>query len=172
MAQSNAERQRRYRQRLKAQAAEGSNAVRKLNEAYNAAAAEQRGEALARIRSRIAASKDENLIRALQDMIDALPPPTYDWTLEDWLGIAALLGKADEAATMAEAERQARRQFQARKPPKTPQRPWSPFRHVVVVPPKNNPKPPGRLYSPSRERLHDEARTASAAPATNTRELA
>jgi len=172
MAQSNAERQRRYRKRLKSLAENGGNAVRKLNEAYNAAAAHQRDMALAQIRQKIARSKDEFFIRAMQDMIDSLPPPSYDWTLEDWCAIAALLAKADEATTVAEAEKQALRRLQALKPPKTPRRPWSPFRHVVVAKPKNVPDPSGRLYSPSRESLREEPATESAAPGTAARELA
>ena len=172
MAQSNAERQRRYRKRLKSLAENGGNAVRKLNTAYNAAAAEQRDMALAQIGQKIARSKDEIFIRTMQDMIDRLPPPSYDWTLEDWCGIAALLGRADEAETVAEAEKLALRRLRALAPPKTPRRPWSPFRHVVVAKPKNTPDPSGQLYSPGRESLDEEPATESAAPAIPTRELA
>lgn len=172
MAQSNAERQRRYRKRLKSLAENGGNAVRKLNAAYNAAAAQQRDMALAQIRQKIARSKDEIFIRVMQDMIDRLPPPSYDWTLEDWCGIAALLGRADEAETVAEAEKLALRRLRALTPPKTPRRPWSPFRHVVVAKPKHTPDPAGHLYSPGREALDEEPATDSAAPAIPTRELA
>jgi len=172
MVQSNAERQRRYRKRLKSLAENGGNAVRKLNETYNAAAAKQRDKALAQIRQKLARSKDETFVRDMQDMIDSMPPPSYDWTLEDWCTIAALLGKADEATTVAEAEKQARRRLQALKLPKTPRRPWSPFRHVVVAKPRNAPDPLGRLYGPARQTVREEKPTESGMPGTPTRELA
>lgn len=171
MAQSNAERQRRYRQRLKALAADGSNAVRKLNDAYNAAAAEQRDEALAEIRHKIAESKDQNFVRAMQDMIDRLPPPSYRWTVDDWRRIARLLGKADEASTVAEAEQEALRRFRKLKPPMKLKRPWSPFRHVVVAPQKDTHKFSDRLYCPGREESRDKAHPAADVPAAPSPEL-
>lgn len=156
MAQSNAERQRRYRQRLKALAENGGNAITKLNETYNTAAAEQRDAALAEIRRKIARSKDQNFIAAMQDMVDRLPPPTYDWTLEDWCRIAALLGKADEAETVAEAEKEALRRLRKRYPPQKPHRPWAPFRHVAVPPKKDSQTFSGRLPRPSRATANGE----------------
>jgi hypothetical protein len=155
MAQSNAERQRRYRKRLKSLAENGDKAVRKLNETYNAAAAEQRDEAMARIRARIAQSKDADFIRVMQDMIDRLPPPSYEWTLEDWCRIAEMLGKADEEETVREAEKAALRRLQKITPPETPRRPWSPFRHVVV--PQNKTQIlSGKLYRPTWQTMCEE----------------
>lgn len=150
----------------------GGNAVRKLNETYNAAAAQQRDEALARVRARIARSKDENFISAMQDMIDRLPPPSYDWTLEDWRRIAALLGKADEAETVREAEKEALRRLRALKPPMKQKRPWAPFRHVALPPKKTPQKFLGRPPRPSWAKVNGEDREQPEPPRTPTRELA
>lgn len=125
MAKSGAERWKRYRRRHKLLAAGGSNAVRKLNEIYNTAAAEQRDSALKEVRRKIARSEDEEYALAMEDMIARLPPPSYEWTLDDWCRIAELLGQTDEAAQVSEAEQEALRQ-----PSQEPRRPWAPFRNV------------------------------------------
>lgn len=176
MAISSAERQKRYRQRLKVLAASGSNAVRKLNEVYNTAAAEQRDNALKEVREKIARSNDENLILAMEDMIARLPPPSYEWTLDDWCHIAQLLGQKDEAALVSEAEKGALSQLPKRQPPKRqlpkkPRRPWAPFRYVSEA--KKNTlrrisrKPRRHPWAPFSE----EDRGRSETPEASSREL-
>lgn len=134
MATSSAERQKRYRQRLKALAANGSNAVHKLNEIYNSAAAEQRDNALREIRKKVARARDETLVLAVEEMITRLPPPSYEWTLEDWCRIAELLGQKDEQDYIAETQK-----LTLRKTRNEPRRPWAPFRNVA----REQPTPEG-----------------------------
>lgn len=166
MTQSNAERQKRYRQRLKARAASGSNAVRKLNEVYNTAAAEQRDNALKEVRKRIARSKDENFVLAMEDMIARLPPPSYEWTLDDWCRIAQLLGQKDEEALVSEAEKEALRQLPKRQLPKKPRRPWAPFRYVSEAQKntlrKVSGKPQRHPWTPFSEKGRGKSETSEA----------
>jgi len=173
MVQSNAERQKRYRQRLRALAADGSNAVRRLNELYNSAAAEQRDKALKEVREKIARSNDENFILAMEDMIARLPPVSYEWTLDDWSTIARLLGHKDEAALISEAEREALGQLAKRQPPqrlrpKKPRPAWAPFRHVSVAQKnilrKISGKPLLQPWAPSGEEDRGKPETSEASP--------
>lgn len=107
MALSNAERQKRYRQRLKARATAGGDAVRRLNDAYSAAAAAQRDESFRAIMYQLAQSGDRSALQALKDIVGRLPPPSYDWTIEDWCGIASQLGASDEESLLREARDEA-----------------------------------------------------------------
>ena len=176
MVQSNAERQKRYRQRLKALAASGSSAVRKLNEVYNTAAAEQRDSALKEVRRKIARSKDEKFVLAMEDMIARLPAPSYEWTLDDWCVIAQLIGQKDEAALVSEAEKEALRhlpnhQLPKRQLPKKPRRPWAPFRYVSVAQ-KNTPrKVSGKPQHHPWPHFSEEGRGRSETPEASSDEL-
>ncbi len=125
MALSNAERQARYRRRLKALAASGDSAIQKLNEAYSTAAVAQRDAALRAIRMEMAQSTDRRFARALDRMMSSLPPASYGWTLEDWCEVACQIGRKDEEASILEARAAALRQMS-----EAPRRPWAPFSKV------------------------------------------
>lgn len=171
MAISNAERQKRYRQRLKVLAVSGSNAVRKLNEVYNTAAAEQRDSALKEVRRKIARSKDEKFILAMEDMIARLPPPSYEWTIDDWCRIAQLLGQKDEAANVSEAEKEALRQLPKRQLPKKPRRPWAPFRYASVAKKNTLRKVSGKPQHHPWAPFSEEGRGRSETSEASSREL-
>jgi len=125
MALSNAERQARYRQRLKSRADGGDFAVQKLNEAYGAAAAAQRERILQGIRTEMERSTDRNFVLAMERMMSGLPPPSYVWTLDDWCEVARQIGQKDEDALIVEARENALRQMSEK-----PQGPWAPFSRV------------------------------------------
>jgi len=125
MALSNAERQARYRQRLKALAASGDAAVEKLNEAYSAAAAARREKALREIREKMSRSADRSFVLAMKQMMSSLPPPTYAWTLDDWCAVARQIGQKDEEALIGEARNDAHRRLSEQ-----PRVPWAPFSRV------------------------------------------
>jgi len=127
MALSNAERQARYRQRLKRRAAEGGVAIKKLNEAYAAAAAEERARILREIRTEIESSTDREFVRAMERMIAGLPPPSYAWTLDDWCDVARQVGQKDEQAALQEEREEALHPRRER-----PRRPWAPFARVAA----------------------------------------
>lgn len=61
----------------------------------------------------------------MEDMIDRLPAPSYEWTLDDWCNIAQLLGQKDEEAYVSDEQEAALREI-----PEEPRRPWAPFRKV------------------------------------------
>lgn len=125
MALSNAERQKRYRQRLRALAASGGYAVQRLNEAYSAAAVEQRERSLQAIKREMDQSTDQEFVLVIEDMISRLLPPSYEWTLDDWCNIAQQIGQKDEAASILEARKEALQQM-----PKKSRDPWAPFNKV------------------------------------------
>ena len=125
MALSNAERQARYRRRLKTLAASGDTAIQKLNEAYTAAAVTQRESALRAISMEMGQSADRNFVRAMERMMSGLPPAAYAWTLDDWCDIARQIGQKDEEASIFEAREEALRRTAER-----PSRPWAPFSKV------------------------------------------
>ena len=125
MALSNAERQARYRRRLKALATSGDTAVQKLNEAYSAAAVAQREAALRPIRIEMGQSTDRAFVRAMERMMAGLPPASYAWTLDDWCDVARQIGQKDEETSVLEAREAALRQMS-----EAPRRPWAPFSKV------------------------------------------
>jgi len=125
MALSNAERQARYRRRLKALAASGDSAVRKLNEAYGAGAAAHRERALRAIKEKMAQSTDRNFVLAMKRMISSLPPPSYAWTVDDWCDVARQIGQKDEEASIFEAREEALRRMS-----ENPRGPWAPFKNI------------------------------------------
>ena len=125
MALSNAERQARYRRRLKALATSGDSAIQKLNEAYSTAAVAERDDALRAIRMEMARSTDRNFVHAMDRMMAGLPPASYGWTLEDWCNVAGQIGQKDEESSISEARAAALRQMS-----EAPRRPWAPFSKV------------------------------------------
>jgi hypothetical protein len=107
MALTNAERQRRYRRRLKARAATGGDAILRLNQAYSAAAAAQRAESFRKIADGLSQAGGQAALQALKEIVRRLPPPTYEWTIEDWCGIASQLGASDEESLLREVRDEA-----------------------------------------------------------------
>jgi len=119
MALSNAERQKRYRRRLKARATAAGDAVRRLNDAYSAAAAAQRDQSFRAIMHQLAQSGNRAALQALKDIVGRLPPPSYDWTIEDWCGIASQLGASDEESLLREARDKAIRKASSNPAPES-----------------------------------------------------
>jgi hypothetical protein len=107
----NEKRQMRYSQLLKTPVTGGGDAVRRLNQAYSTAAAEQRERSLRAIRDMMNQSKDRKFILAMEDMIAHLPPASYEWKTDDWCNIARQIAQLDEEAFLLEARKEALRRI-------------------------------------------------------------
>ena len=107
----NEKRQMRYRQLVKSRTFGGGDAVRRLNQAYSTAAAEQRESSVRAIRKRMNQSTDRKFVLAMEDMISRLPPASYEWKVDDWCNIARQVGQLDEEAFLLEARKEALRQI-------------------------------------------------------------
>ncbi len=105
----NEKRQMRYRQLLKPRTTGGGDAVRRLNEAYSTATAEQRERSLQAFKEIMNLSTDRKFVLAMEDMISRLPPASYEWKIDDWCNIARQIGQLDEEAFLREARKEALR---------------------------------------------------------------
>ncbi|MEN8195739.1 MAG: hypothetical protein ABFS30_04390, partial [Pseudomonadota bacterium] len=101
----NEKRQMRYRQLLKPRTNGDGDSVRRINEAYSTAAAEQRERSLQAIKNTMNQSTDRKFVLAMEDMIARLPPASYEWKTDDWCNIARQIAQLDEEAFILEARK-------------------------------------------------------------------